>query len=78
MSKKQEIKFYQTDFTPFKVTDLFPKLGYSKNVQGWFFTRNYILTLFRYAITLSLTTISDLSISREKAHRMNVANNMFK
>ena len=69
---KRKINFYQTDFTKFKAANLLPILSYSKNVQGWSFTRNYTITWLRFAVTLSLIERSDLSIDRNLAHEQNV------
>ena len=73
---KREIKFYQTDYTKFKVANLLPKASFSKNVQGWSFTRNYTITWLRFAVTLSLIKRSDLNIARNLAHKHNVARYM--
>ena len=65
---KLEIKFYQKNFTRFKVSNLLPKISFSKNVQGWSFTKNYTITWLRFAITLFLIKRSDLGIDRNIAH----------
>jgi len=73
---KREINFYQTDYTKFKVANLLPKVSFSKNVQGWSFTRNYTITWLRFAVTISLIKRSDLNIDRNLAHEQNVAKYM--
>jgi len=73
---KKNIYFYQTDFRPFKLANLLPKLQLSKHVQGWFFIRTYTVKWFRFAITFSLTKQSDLRLPRRIAHRINVFNYM--
>ena len=69
---KREIYFYKTDFTKFKVANLLPIFSYSKNVQGWSFTRDYTITWLRFALRLSLIKRSDLTIDRNLAHEQNV------
>ena len=70
---KQEFKFYRHWFAAIKIKNLLPIFRYSKNVQGWFFTRNYTLELFTYAVNYSITIISDIDIDRSLSHDMNVA-----
>ena len=69
---KRKINFYQTDYKKFKTANLLPDVSFSKNVQGWFFTRNYTITWLRFAVTLTLTKRSDLNIDRDLAHEQNV------
>ena len=52
---KRTIYFYRHWFAPIRVKDFLPVFRYSKNVQGWFFTRNCILELFTYALRYSIT-----------------------
>ena len=73
---KREVKFYQTQFSPFTGKNLLPKLTFSKNVQGWFFTRNWTITLFRFACTISTTVTKDLDVDRNLAHDQNVSKYM--
>jgi hypothetical protein len=69
---RRNIHFYRTDYTKFTSTNLIPKFSFSKNVQGWVFTRNYTFECMRYAITLSLLITSDTKIPMNIAHRDNV------
>jgi hypothetical protein len=78
--KKSKLKFYRYWYAPigFKDYDNFewnkwlPKFEYSKNVQGWWFTQNYTLYWFIWAINYSITIHSDYDVERSKAHEMNV------
>ena len=69
---KKQIQFYQTQFTPFTAKNLFPKITFDKNVQGWVFTRNCTVTIFIFAVTLSVTNTTDLNTERSLAHDQNV------
>jgi len=73
---KREINFYQTDFKPFTAKSLVPNFNYSKNVQGWFFIRDWTFEIFRYAFTISVTLISDMNEDRNLAHTKNVCKYM--
>lgn len=73
---KRKIKFYQTQFAPFTISNLIPKFDFSRNVQGWFFIRKWTFTLFRYAVTISFVVITDLNTEREQAHERNIAKYM--
>lgn len=71
MKNRIRINFYKTNYTPFERHNFNPRIEKSKNVQGWFFTRTLTLYWLRYAISISLTRISDLDIDRKLAHRQN-------
>ena len=76
---KRELKFYQYWFAPmnfkypiFGYSKWFPKFDFSKNVQGWFYTRKYTLSWLKWALTYTISLNSDFSVSRNLAHEMNV------
>ena len=69
---KREFCFYKSWFAGFRIVDLIPIFGFSKNVQGWFFTRNYTLNWLTYCIQFSITKTSDLNEDRNIAHEKNV------
>lgn len=54
--------------TPFTVKNLIPNFSYRKNVQGWFFTRNWTITFLRYSLTYSVILSSVFDEDRDKAH----------
>jgi len=77
---KRKLKFYKYWYAPlnFKEYTLLnynkyiPKFKFSKNVQGWSFTRNYTVYWLKWAITYSTIITSDLNIDRNVAHEMNI------
>ena len=69
---KLKIKFYKTQFESFDIKNLIPTFNFSKNVQGWFYIKNYTVILFRYAMTITIIKTSDLFINRQIAHDFNV------
>lgn len=73
---KYRVNCYKSIFTPIRPIDFSPHFEFSKNVQSWYFTRNWSLTWFIYQITFSATLISDLSENGEYAHQKNVAKYM--
>jgi len=72
MVKERGLNYYKTDYTSFSVKNLLPKVIFSKNVQGWFFTRNYTFVWLQFAATYWITIRSDINIDREVAHQNNV------
>ena len=62
--------FYKYSYTSF--WNLIPKIEYSKNVQGWFFTRSLTIYWIRHAITFRKTINSNFNIDRILAHSLNV------
>jgi hypothetical protein len=75
---KREINFYKHWFAPVRIKNFLPVFSYSKNVQGWFFTRNYTVEWFTYAINFRVMVNSDYDVEREVAHELNVAKYMNK
>ena len=72
MKKRREIYFYKSWFLKFRFKDLFPCFSFSKNVQGFAFTRNYCLNLFTYCIQLSVVKYDNLDYETSIAHQKNV------
>ena len=70
---KRELKLFKSWYEHFTIKHLIPSFKFSKNVQGWFFTRNYSITLFRYCLNYSITITSDVKDDRCLAHERNVA-----
>jgi hypothetical protein len=69
---KKEFYFYKNWYAGFRLKDLIPKVSFSENVQGWFYTRVYTLKWFTYAISLFLIKTRCLDQEREIAHEKNV------
>lgn len=69
---KRRVRVYKSLYSPLRLVNILPKFSYSKNVQAWLFTRNYTIYWFRWAVTYSIVIISDLSMNRSEAHKMNV------
>ena len=76
MKAKKELKFYKSIFIPIRVIDFFPIIKFSKNVQGYNFTRSYTLRWFRYAVTYFKTIESCMDADRDIAHKINVSKYM--
>jgi hypothetical protein len=70
---KKELKLFKSWYGKFTVKQLIPKFRFSKNVQGWFFTRNWSVTLFTYCLNYSITITSDTNEEHNIAHEKNVA-----
>ena len=70
---KKKLKFYKSWFASFTKEQFIPKFSFSKNVQGWFFTRNWCLNWLTYCLQYSITIKSDLEEDRSIAHEKNVA-----
>lgn len=70
---KREFNFYKSWYAGFRFKDLIPCFGFSKNVQGWSFTRNWTLNWFTYCLQFSIVLRSDLNEDRNIAHEKNVA-----
>lgn len=70
---KRNLTFYKSWLNGFRFKDILPVFRYTKNVQGWFFTRNYTFELFTYALNYSIVINSDLSIDRMVAHDTNIS-----
>ena len=73
---KREFNFYKSWYAGFRTKDLFPIFSFTKNVQGWSFSRVWSLNWFTYAISFSLVKRSDLNEHRSIAHEKNVARYM--
>ena len=69
---KRELTFYKSYYAPLSMQNIVPKFEFSKNVQAWWFTRNYTLTWIRWALTYTITIQSDLEEERTMAHESNV------
>jgi hypothetical protein len=77
---KRKLKFYKywyaplnfKDYSTFEYSKWIPKFEFSKNVQGWSFTRNYSIYWIRWAITYTTIIHSDFNIDRKIAHEINV------
>jgi hypothetical protein len=78
MKAKKELKFYKSIFIPIRVIDFFPIIKFSKNVQGYSFTRSYTLSWFKYAVTYFKTIESCMDIDMNTAHKSNVLKYMSK
>ena len=75
---KREFNFYKSWYAGFRLIDLVPIFSFTKNVQGWSFTRVWSLNLFTYAMSFSLEKRSDLNEDRNVAHENNVKRYMVK
>jgi len=73
---KREFNFYKSWYSDFRAKDLLPIFSFTKNVQGWSFTRVWSLNWFTYAISFRLVKRSDLNEDRSIAHKKNVARYM--
>lgn len=73
---KREFNFYKSWYVGFRIKDLLPIFGFTKNVQGWSFTRVWSLNWFTYAISFRLIKRSNLNEDRNIAHEKNVARYM--
>lgn len=73
---KREFNFYKSWYAGFRFKDLIPCFGFSKNVQGWSFTRNWTLNWFTYCLQFSIVLRIDLNEDRNIAHEKNVARYM--
>jgi len=69
---KSTFNFYKSYYYKIRIIDLIPIISYSKNVQGWFFTRCWSINWLTYAISFSLIKISDLNQDRNISHEKNV------
>ena len=69
---KREINFYKYWFAPLKFKNFIPSFTHSRNVQGWFFTRNYTFEWFRYAINYRIVITNGLELNHSDAHEPNV------
>lgn len=69
---KLNLQLYRSEFGPFDRNAIVPKAGFSKSVQGYFFTRSYTITWFLFSITARLTWVSDYNQNRTEAHAANV------
>ena len=73
---KRELKLFKSWYGKFTIKQLIPEFRFSKNVQGWFFTRNWSVTWFTYCLNYSITITSDTNEERNIAHEKNVARYM--
>jgi hypothetical protein len=73
---KRELKFYKHWFAPITKKQLIPSFSFSKNVQGYFFTRNWSISWFRYCLLFTVVITSDFNEDRNIAHERNVASYM--
>lgn len=69
---KREVYFYKSWFSKFRFKDLIPCFSFSKNVQGYTFTRNYSLNCFTYCLQLSVIKYDNLDSETNIAHQKNV------
>ena len=69
---KREFNFYKSYYAGFRAKDLLPIFSFTKNVQGWTFTRVWSLNWFTYVASFSLIKRSDLNEDRGVAHEKNV------
>jgi hypothetical protein len=69
---KREFNFYKSYYAGFRAKDLLPIFSFTKNIQGWFFTRVWSLNWFTYAVSFNLTKTSDFNENRSLAHEKNV------
>lgn len=69
---RRELSIYKYLYGPLSLRHWIPKFRYSKNVQGWWFIRNFTLCFIRWAITLTITIQSDFKVERGMAHDINV------
>jgi hypothetical protein len=69
---KKEFNFYKSWYAGFCLIDLVPIFSFTKNVQGWSFTRVWALSWFTYTISFRLIKISDLNEDRCTAHEKNI------
>lgn len=73
---KTELNFYKSWYSRFRMIDLVPVFSFSKNIQGWSFTRVWTLNWFTYAVSFFLIKRSYLNEDRKIAHEKNVAKYM--
>jgi hypothetical protein len=69
---KIEFNFYKSWYAGFRFKDLLPIFSFTKNVQGWSFTRVWSLNWFTYAVSFRLIETSDLNEEKSVAHEKNV------
>lgn len=51
---------------------VFPRFEFSRNVQGWYFTRTFTVSWIGYAIRFDFTTVNYWELERHIAHEKNV------
>jgi len=69
---KVEIRAYKYWYQRLGRRNFFPKVAFSKNVQGWFFTRSMTGMWGKWAITFFLNRHSSFEVDRGAAHKQNV------
>ena len=70
---KTKLKLFKSWYGCFTIKQLIPSFKFSKNVQGWVFTRNWSITWFMYCLLFTVTKTSDTDEDRKIAHENNVA-----
>lgn len=70
---KRKLKLFKSWYAPLTIKQFIPNFKFSKNVQGWFFTRNWSLCWLRYCLLFTVTITSDFNEDRRIAHEKNVA-----
>lgn len=69
---ERKIYFYKSWFSKFRFKDLLPCFSFSKNVQGFAFTRNYSLNWFTYCLQFSIYLYDNMDCDQQIAHEKNV------
>lgn len=69
---KRNFTFFKSYYAPLSLKNFVPKFEFSKNVQAWWFTRNFTLMWIRWALTYTITIHSDYKEARSLAHESNV------
>lgn len=70
--KKYRIRFYKQQVLGITFKPMVPNVSFSKNAQGWFYTRYWSISWFAYCLQYSITITSDLKVDRKEAHKLNV------
>ena len=69
---KREIKIYKYWHAAVKFKNFIPSFTHSRNVQGWFFIRNYTFEWFKYAVNYRIVIKDREELSHNDAHEPNV------
>jgi hypothetical protein len=66
------MNFYKSWYAKFRLIDLVPRIHFSKNVQGWWFIRDWSFYWFTYCLSFTIVIQSDVNEDRNEAHERNV------
>ena len=68
----KRLKLFKSWYGDFGIKQLIPEFSFSKNIQGWFFIRNWSITWLTYCLNYSIIIHGDFNESRAIAHEKNV------